>query len=199
MKIIFFWVLLITLTNTSSAYKKISCPSNISSQAWSWEEVFCYKLRLGETISPWNYFSNVWNIDIRLHKKPDMIFQPDTKYNRWDSPTFQSTSWLKNNYYIIYKKTSWKIIESSPSYKIIDRPYNDKTSLDNLIIRYKVYYRSYNSSTGYMYWPEYSHTETAYHAVTWCGDWVVDTEYWEQCEPWVGSKMCSTTCQIIDN
>jgi len=191
-------VLIITLLwlNNANALDW-NCPSGVKKL---WNQDFCWVIRLGTSRIFEDFASNTWGDKIIV--KPDIWFLPDTYYDggsKSSFPSFRSSSWLKSNWYIL---PAWaknkKIIESYPWYKILKRPASWERSYNNIIIKYKVNYYNYNKATKKAYWSKKSHLEVAHYAISWCGDKIVDTEYWEQCEPWVWDTYCSNSCKLID-
>ena len=48
--------------------------------------------------------------------------------------------------------------------------------------------------------PKITHTECIFYKPAWCGDGVIDTNQWEECDPkapWYNSSNCSNSCQKI--
>ena len=126
----------------------------------------------------------------------DVNFVEQKDFNRWANPTFSWTTELVNNNMKVWKDQTMKVITSSPKYQILDTP--DKRSRDNLYIEYTIKYSTTQNGSATKW-----HKECIYYEISRCGDWVLDTDYNEVCDPkdpnevgwWNG--WCDDSCQPV--
>jgi len=128
------------------------------------------------------------------------------------NPTFLDQWWIyrwtnefKSNWYTVNSSSSMKVLETtSPNRKIVQHP-NKRTNWTINSYDFGIEYTiSYDYSNNY---PDssddVSHKECVYYSVSWCWDWVLETNYWETCDPNDPSKIwwwtwgCDATCKPI--
>ena len=166
----------------------------IDSSSDECDETFYDKLRYKREYSFDDNFNSWWN-DSWL-RDFNVVFDEPKDYNKWPNPTFSWSTELKNNNMKVWKNQTMKVIESSPKYQILDTP--DKRARDNLYVEYTIKYATSQTSTR-----EQSHKECIYYEISRCGDWVLDTDYNEICDPadpnqvgwWNG--WCDDSCKPV--
>ena len=159
------------------------------------DQDFYKTLRLWYQYKFWDNFSaNGADRWIRT-KKIDYSEQYD--YNDSSSfPTFSWTSSIKNADWKVAKNTSMEIVTADDRYQVKKRPVS--RSYDNLLVKYTIKY-----SNDVAWSAKYEHTECAHYEISRCGDGVVDSKYWEQCDPkdtshaWWWDMWCSNKCEPI--
>ncbi len=125
----------------------------------------------------------------------------DRNYNNWEF--FKDWRW--DNFIEFLPNTSWKILQSTPSFfikfaNLSPNIISNWRSRPLWETQYTIKY--YNAKDGKSDWIQKTLKECVLNYPAWCWDWVLDTTYWEQCDPaipvwqaWYNPN-CSATCKI---
>jgi cysteine-rich repeat protein len=147
---------------------------------------------------PWSkdLFLNSWNVN---YTNPQFLDKWVT-YDNWrdfdwtkavTDASFKIPKWTNNLKIITTKAADWKIAKH-PTTRT-----SSKAGSHDFMLTYKIWYDY--SGNHPITTDDLTHTECAYYSVTWCGDWVTDTKYWEQCDDWnsIDWDSCSNTCKNV--
>ena len=159
------------------------------------DQVFTWTLRYHSGDSRFYDEFSAWDHDRRILGFDVNFFEP-YDYNMGGNPNFDRTDYIRNAKGVVKKKQTMRIIQASweNAWYYVDR-IPPKRLNNNLWIQYIVRYASNSSKT-----PVETHVECKYYAISRCGDGILDTEYWETCDPkaqtWIDNNACDpVTCK----
>ena len=182
-------------TCTEGNYSSFSCD-----YTWSPEV-----LRLGYEYKFRDRFW-AWSTDRWLRKFCSYIHE-NGDYNKASNPSFDWTQEIRDSQWLVAKWTDMLVISANGMYQIKQVP--SKRSSDNVMVKYVIEYENETKNNG----NRYQHTECFPYEISWCGDGVVDTDWYkkdpsdpaEECDPeaseWKNRsdwKTCSNTCKIVE-
>ena len=152
--------------------------NTITPSTWC-DQVFTWHLRFWVNKPFTDNFKAGW-LDRYL-----FYYDVDFKENHWDynngsNPTFSWTSQFMSNWKLVPANESMPVIESTP-YHIVSTPIT--RAWDNIYIEYTIWYDNANHTTTPSKSNLHSHKECVYYEISWCWDGIIDTEYWEICDP----------------
>ena len=168
--------------------------------AFQCDQTFNWKLRYWYQYTFYDDFSNTWTP--KWINSVDVNYIEQQDYNGSSSfPSFAWTPWIISKWYILNSGDSWTVIRASSTYPINYHP--TARNSNNFVIQYKAKYYEQINWVWDMANPKY-HTECKNYEITWCWDWVLDSDEWEICDPndpnkagW-GTWGCNVaTCQPI--
>ena len=168
----------------------------ISTPSWC-DETFYDKLRYGHQYTFYDDFS-AWSSNKWLRRWV-MEYQEQYDYNKSsDFPAFAWTTNLVNNNYMVAANTTMRVLQATSPYPILAVP--AQRAYNNLFIKYTIVYSSDSAWTN-----KVAHSECAYYEITRCGDGIIDSDYWEECDPgsaWTSvlpdGRICNDECKIED-
>ncbi len=200
----------------NSCIKKID--ESCSGSEFSWIDT----LGCNKCIDAWRIYE--WkNINYLTHsfynKGPN-----DVIYYKWENSlnfeykTLQNTTSWGHSTGDLFKYSDWFTWNSS-SYHIFKAWYNEKfielinwkwfslnevkqwTNRDKFA--YRIAFIDYYHNKWNSIWPKLMNKECTFYKPSWCGDWIVDSNEGEQCDPKNPSsiptwKICSATCKIVE-
>jgi len=129
-------------------------------------------------------------------KKANGAFSEQIDYNGWDNPGFDWTDDIRNAKGKVPAWTTMSVLKAKSPYPIRYVPVS--RSYDNLLITYTIQY-----STDSAWNNQYTHTECKHYEISRCGDGVVDSSYWEKCDPkdtsktWWWNGWCDNSCNPV--
>lgn len=161
----------------------VSYWANVSYQ---WKNYVCdqtfpsKKLRYNSIYRFWDEFLNTWATNVKI-----TLAKTSLEWLNYSStiPVFSYTDWIKWRKWVVNSWERWEVLTST-DYKVVNLP--RVTAPDNLLIRYDIKYKTYKNWQ--TIWDEKSHIECQPYSISWCWDWVLDTEHKETCDPKDPSK-----------
>ena len=124
------------------------------------------------------------------------VFSEQIDYNGWANPEFDWTDDIRNAKGKVPAWTTMSVLKAKSPYPIKYVPVS--RSYDNLLITYTITY-----STDSAWNNKYTHTECKHYEISRCGDGVVDSSYWEKCDPkdtsktWWWNGWCDNSCNPV--
>ena len=176
-----------SISATKTEIDSIKCDLNYT---WELRQWFSYEFS--------DFFSNAKNSDLKIEEIKVHTYEQSNYNNSTDLLQFDFTPWIKAKNNILKTGDSWKLIESTNKYQIIN--IDNLKNQENFKITYTAKYYRKASNWNFTKWPYY-HTECKDYKIGWCGDWILDKDYWEKCDfndpekkNW-WTNGCSNTCQ----